>query len=186
MKENALESYRYAAIELLTEAYTADHLDIEEFERRAALVHNALTPTEVQHALVDLTASTSLETPLEEPSAPGTGDDSTPQILSILAERRLSGDWLEGGRGSALTVLGSSRLDLRDTALNQQIIFLHIVAIMGETRIVIPPDVRVENNISAVLAEVSINTPRNAVKKRRTLRLSGLAVMGEIRIDVKG
>ena len=186
MKNDALESYRCAAIELLTEAYTADTLDMEEFERRTTLVHNAMTAAAIQDALADIPTAAGPEEPMGEPATQEVGDSGSPQVISVLSERKYRGDWLEGGRGSALTVLGATRLDLRETALDQGIVSLHVVAIMGETRIVIPQDMRVENNISAVLAEVSINAPRSRDRKQRTLRLSGFALMGEIRVDVKG
>lgn len=185
MKEDALESYRHSAVEILTEAYAADKLDMEEFEKRTTLVHNAVTVAEIRDLLADLPAPLSSSDPLQEPTASKEGDDGAPRILSILSERSYRGDWLEGGHGSALTLLGETRLDLRNTSLDQQTISLHVVAILGETRIVIPPDMRVENNINAVLAEVSVNTRRGNNPKRKTLRLSGLAVMGEIRVDVK-
>lgn len=186
MKEDeALESYRYAAIELLTEAYTADQLGMEEFERRIAQVHHAVKPAEIREAVAGFPEP---DLGRESPSSSWRDYDlaATGQpILSILAERRLSGDWLHGSSARSISVLGSSRLDLRDTGVTEPVITLHVVAVMGETRIIVPPDMRVENYVTPVLAEVSVRAPKKRSPKRRTLRLSGFAVMGEIRVEVR-
>jgi hypothetical protein len=186
MKEDeALESYRYAAIELLTEAYTADQLEMEEFERRIAQVHNAVEPGEIHDAVADFpeprTEGAHVASEEEDLDVAEMGQP----VLSILSERRLSGDWLNGSSARSISILGSSRLDLRDTALEEPVISVHVVAVMGETRIIVPPDMRVENLVTPVLAEVSVRAARKRSTKRRTLRLSGFAVMGEVRVEVR-
>lgn len=186
MKEDeALESYRYAAIELLTEAYTADQLGMEEFEKRIAQVHNAVEAAEIREAMAGFPEprleGESQGSRWEAYDLPVTGQP----ILSILSERRLSGDWLHGSSARSISVLGSSRLDLRDTGSTEPVISLHLVAVMGETRIIVPPDMRVENYVTPILAEVSVRAPKKRAPMRRTLRLSGFAVMGEVRVEVR-
>lgn len=183
--DEALESYRYAAIELLTEAYTADQLEMEEFERRIAQVHNAVEPGEIRDAVAGFPEPDPRLASLDWEPERGEIADMGQPVLSILAERKLSGDWLNGSRARSISVLGSSRLDLRDTALTEPVVSLHVVAVMGETRIIVPPDMRVENYVTPILAEVSVRAPRRRSAKRRTLRLSGFAVMGEIRVETR-
>lgn len=184
MKEGqSLEGLKERAIALLSAGYAADLLDMEEFERRVGLVNEAESSKQVRSLVADL-RSEELDPPPQEPSS--RDDLGDQQILSILSERKLTGDWLEGGHASSISVMGSTRLDLRETGEHRPYITLHVVAVMGETRIIVPADMRVENDITPVLAEVRIQAPRARETRKRTLRLSGFALMGEIRVEVRG
>ena len=184
MKDEGLEAYRDAAVELLSAGYTEDILDVDEFERRLEVVQAATSREEIREAVSGLPEA--VRQPLPGQPLPEESESaSDQQVISILSERKLSGDWLHQGRATSISFLGSSRLDLRDTALDRREIYLNVLTIMGETKIVVPPDMRVENDITPLLAEVHIKAPRARDPKRRTLRLTGFALMGEIQVEVR-
>ncbi|MFW6215230.1 MAG: DUF1707 SHOCT-like domain-containing protein [Alkalispirochaetaceae bacterium] len=181
MKEGeSLRALKERAIELLQAGYASDRLDMDEFERRLDLVTTAESARAVKEVVADLRQIEEAADPPERRD-----DGRNQRILSILSERMFSGDWLVGAHASSIAVLGSTRLDLRDTATDKTVVSLHVVAVMGETRIIVPPDMRVENDITPILAEVRIQAPRARETRGRTLRLSGFAVMGEVRVEVR-
>ena len=185
-QERSLETYREQAIELLSAGYTADQISVDEFERRLDLVNDASTVAEVREAVGDLPVVRQEAEAAEEPRlAERESSDIDQQIVTILSERKLTGDWLDDDRATSISFLGSSRIDLRDTALHEPYVPLNVIAIMGEAKIIVPPDMRIQNNITPLLAEVHVEGGRRKEKRSRTLRLSGFALMGEVHIVVK-
>lgn len=182
-QENGLEGYRESAIELLGADYAADRIDMEEYERLVSQLQNAVTRADIRSVMEEL--STLHTSPGSRETTADLEDESNQQVITVLSERKLSGDWLTRNRASSVTVLGETRLDLRDLDPDRREIRLNVLAILGETRILIPPDMQVENNITPLLAEVHVRGPRRIGPKRRLLRLSGFALMGEIRVEVK-
>jgi hypothetical protein len=90
----------------------------------------------------------------------------------------MTGNWITSRYVTSTTVMGEMTLDLRDVVLTEDT-QLHVVAVMGEVKILVPPKMSVENHISAVLAEHN-----DTVGTRRgegpTLRLTGTALLAEV------
>ena len=181
-KDPALETYRDEAVQLLSDQYAADRLDVEEFERRLDLVNAAVDRKEIESAVGDLPA---LRQEDPDPSHSWPEAANSAPVLSILSERKLSGNWLDPGGARSVTLLASTRLDLRDTELSAGTVTVDVVAIMGEVKIIVPPDMRVENQITPLLAEVNMKGSRSGDAKKRTLRLTGFALMAEVNVVVK-
>lgn len=178
---NGIDARREDARELLSRALADGALDDREYESRIEQVGSAGTAGEIEALTRDLAvardnARVSRDTP-PGPSAPASPDQS---ILTILGTRSLRGNWLRDRYATSLTLLGQTTLDLWDCALPRELT-VHVVSVMGECRIVVPPDVAVVNSISPVLAEVSDHVPVSGGAKT-TLRLTGFAVMSEVSI----
>jgi hypothetical protein len=156
-----LESQREETYELLSRTFADGTIDEAEYERRIALVRTAQSSGEIQDAVRDVRAA----------------DDQT--IMSVLGSRTLRGDWLHGRHTTSVTLMASTSLDLRECTIPDETT-IHVISIMGECRIDVPRDVEVINSVTPILAEVGDAGP--ATRSGRRIRLTGIAVMSELRI----
>jgi hypothetical protein len=106
-------------------------------------------------------------------------------VTAILGERRMTGDWLRHRHVTAIAAMGSLSIDLTDCVLESNIA-IHLVAVMGEIEILVPVDVRVRDDVGAVLAEYSDRAGAPGGDGGAELRLTGVALLAEIRIRRAG
>lgn len=164
-----LDAARERLLESLTRAYVSGRITVEEYERRAGLVQKAPSQEELIALLSDLPRDVPPGSPPErsgsgEPSAtsdrrtvPGydPGQGGRQDILCVMGERHLQGNWLQGDSAVSLTVMGSTRIDLRNVALPQGPIRIQAFVLMGETRVIVPPKLPVRLNASPFMGEVT-------------------------------
>lgn len=165
-----LERHRQHALDRLSARFAQGILDNPGFESALREVRSASTEIELSAAL-----ERSVPRPVERsPSGP------TQSVYAILSDRHMTGNWITNRYVTATTVMGDMTLDLRDLVLTEDT-QLHVVAIMGEVKILVPPELSVENHISAFLAEHT-----DTVGGRRfggpTLRLTGTALLAEVSV----
>lgn len=154
--DRSLESRRELALERLTTAFAEDRMSMEDYELRATAVQRADDAEELARLVADLPESApagrypaaprSPGAPRpprapERPSAPlrvdpGLSGGST--VACVMGERNLQGDWLNGDKVDAFTLMGSTKLDLRDTALPEGRLRIEVFCLMGETKVVVP------------------------------------------------
>lgn len=185
-----LEDARQRALDSLTSAFASGSLTLDEYERRAGLVQKADNPDDVRRQVPGRTAESSLNVPPR--SVPGdlivehrTG--SPDFSLCVMGDRRLSGDWLNSDQATSFTLMGSTTLDLRDTALPPGRLKIDAIAVMGEVRIIVPHGVPVRMSAFPFMGEarVSREVPqRIADRDSPWIDVSGIALMGSI--TVKG
>jgi hypothetical protein len=163
-----LESRRQDALDALSSRYAQGILDDTEFESALREVRTAPTETELSTVLRRYTPR----------SFDGSSGSPSQTVYAILSERRMTGNWITSRYVTSTTVMGEMTLDLRDVVLTEDT-QLHVVAVMGEVKILVPPKMSVENHISAFLAEHN-----DTVGTRRgegpTLRLTGTALLAEV------
>jgi len=168
---NGIDSRREDAREHLSRAFADGRLDSAQFTDRIERVGAAGTIAEIASCTDDLTVNA--------PSPQKPIDDRS--IVTVLGSRNLRGDWLRERYATSITLLGQTTLDLRDCELPQDLT-IHLVSVMGECRISVPSDVSVINSVTPLLAEVNDRVPATA-GARRTIRITGIAIMSEVRID---
>lgn len=167
-----LERRRQHALDTLSARYAQGVLDDVEFESALREIRTAPTDTE-------------LSTALERYAPPSTVGKNTPTpsgasqtVYAILSERQMTGNWITSRYVTATTVMGEMTLDLRNVVLTEDT-QLHVVAVMGEVKILVPPEMSVDNQVSAFLAEHT-----DKVGSRRlggpTLRITGTALLAEV------
>ncbi|MFZ4615452.1 MAG: DUF1707 SHOCT-like domain-containing protein [Rectinemataceae bacterium] len=164
-----LGSARERLLEALTRAYVSDRITVEDYEGRAALVQKASSQEELVRVLADLPREAPQGSPPEgsrpgEASAnsargavPGIdpGQGGRQDILCVMGDRHLQGNWLQGDSAVSLTVMGSTRMDLRNVALPRGPIRIQAFVLMGETRVIVPPNLPVRLNASPFMGEVT-------------------------------
>ncbi len=166
---NPLERRRQHALDTLSTQYAQGILDEPEFE---------LALQDVRTAPSEAALAATLERYVA-PSAPDAPADSSQTVYAILSERNMKGDWITSRQVTATTVMGDMTLDLREVVLTEDT-HLHTVTIMGELKILLPPEMSVENHISALLAEQNDTHGSRRRGPGPTLHLTGTALLAEV------
>lgn len=183
-----LEPLRQATIDRLTDAFAADYISMDEYERRAALASSATMPAALDELVVDLPAQA------PRPESPGVRPRSrlsshlvgAPPVTTgcVMGDRHLTGNWLTSDRVSTFTVMGSTKIDLRDSDLPPGATRIEVFNLMGETQIVVPRDLPVRLSAFALMAESRAD--RNVNQQTRGadswIEVSGFVMMGELRV----
>ena len=210
MQDDHFEQSRQHAIDRLTQAFASDGLSMEEYERRVELASLATRLDDLDRATDNLPATFRLDnstratdgvrryghqTGNDNPSGdrlaatqgysaggmPATGSP-TMTVAAIMSERDMSGDWLSGNGVSAFAVMGSAKLDLRDSPLPPGPIRIEAYALMGEIKIIVPKDVPVRMGAVAFMGESRAGRDvRQQTNGARTwVDISGMALMGSV------
>lgn len=194
---NGIEAQREEAMEFLSRAFADGQLEIDEYEHRLERAVDARTSTEIAGVIADLPSAPMRRlSPGDDDRSVGNGSpraaqrrrtpppsntaESDQTVVSVLGSRVLRGDWLRTRHTTSLTLLGSTRIDLRECNVPEQAT-IHVVSIMGECHIHVPEDIEVINTLTPLLAEVSDNAKRSRTP-RATIRITGVALMSEVKI----
>ncbi|TXT49946.1 MAG: hypothetical protein FD137_525 [Spirochaetes bacterium] len=198
-----IEDRRDYALDALTTAYANGHIVLEDYEFRASALQKARSFADIDAQTLDLPRSVFSAPPpplssskntrrqnLQPPaqSAPrGTyaveSRSGSPEFsLCIMGDRKLAGDWLNADQATSLTLMGSTTLDLRDTALPPGRLKIDALAIMGELKIIVPPGLPVKMTAFPFMGEANVHrsVERRIVRGRPYLEVSGIALMGSI------
>lgn len=106
--------------------------------------------------------------------------------VAILSSLRRDADWILPRLFRVFTFWGNAEIDLTRALLAPGTSEIEIRCIMGNVEIVVPPDLRVESEVDAVLgsAEVQRQIPSTTSPDAPTVRITGSAFMGSIEIKV--
>lgn len=202
-----LESRRERALERLTNAFAADLVSMEDYEIRAASIQNARNLDEVERLTADLPRGDR-----EPPTRPLAGGRRSPRergsldreergkgnlrvanpvdsglagsqtLACVMGDRHMSGDWLNGDRVECFTLMGSTKIDFRDTTLPAGRVRLDAFVLMGETKIIVPPGLPVRLNLVPFMGEARISpeVEQRAIPGEPCVEISGLALMGSV------
>jgi Domain of unknown function (DUF1707)/Cell wall-active antibiotics response 4TMS YvqF len=188
-KHAALRSLRAQTIEQLTNAFTRDELGLDEFEERLNQTYAAQAPTELAALVADLSAESAVfETELVAAPSTGLATVERPaqgqRAVAILGSVERRGHWTVARTSSALAVLGSVVIDLRDVAMPPGVTTLHVSAVLGSIEILVPPNLAVESEGSGILGsfEGVQRVPRDPDPDLPVLRVQGRAVLGSIEV----
>ncbi|MEZ4366069.1 MAG: DUF1707 domain-containing protein [Kofleriaceae bacterium] len=179
----ALRERRKEVLATLAEGFADAGLDADELERRVERAMQATSTGELEALVADLGA--------DEPSrALRVHDDATrPDQRSLWAvfggvERR--GRWQVPRRLRLRCVLGGVDLDFREGDFAPGVTELHLVCLMGGVDLLVPPDLTVEVDVSAVLGGVDARPqPTTLAPERPILRVTGVVVMGGVDVSVR-
>jgi len=201
-----MESRRQEAIDSLTSAFAGNIISMEEYERRATLASAATFPEAIDEVLADLPVpkpgirtngsaardparthyrSTQADTPSTPYSRrPSVDLVNAPPLTTgcVMGDRNLTGNWLTSNKVSSFTVMGSTKLDLRDSDLPPGPINVEVFTLMGETKIIVPPGLPVRMNAFAFMAE---STAHRSVNQQvhgadTWVEISGFVMMGSV------
>lgn len=187
----ALRDRREEVIQILSDGYANDLLDDHAFEERVARAHGATRIATLDGLVADLTLPTRPLTtalvwspPPEDALEPLPRRHVTRAVFSSI-ERR--GAWDVPRELHARAVFGSALLDLREARLAPGVSEIFVKAVFGNIEILVPPQLAVQCDGSAIFASFEHKAGGAAVldPERPLLKISGRAVFGSIEIKVR-
>ncbi len=186
---------RQKAIDVLSEAYAQDQIDVEEFEQRVELVGLAKNMEHLRTIVADLppppagpatTAAGGREVVLRPTLPPGqVPDDSV--IVGIMGGGSRKGAWIPARTNWAVALMGACDLDFREAQLGPGVTEIRTFAIMGGVQVVVPPDVRVECSGIGIMGGFDHKTTVTSTTdlEAPVIRVTGLAIMGGVEVTVR-
>ena len=106
--------------------------------------------------------------------------------VAVLSHMRRDADWILPRLFRVFAFWGNAEIDLTQALLASGTSEIEIRCIMGSVEIIVPPDVRVESEVDAVLgsAEVQRQIASTTSLDAPTVRITGSAFMGSIEIRI--
>jgi hypothetical protein len=195
VQEPSIETVRTRAVEVLTEHFSNDVMDLEEFERLLDAANRCSTTGELRELLRKL--------PPLESSKPAT--DMIPArggapvvvdadrvrdhgfLISVLGGTNRAGRWIPARKNFALGLLGGISLDFREALLGPGETDVNVLAVLGGVEIIVPPEMAVEVDGMALLGgfEHQTDAPLRSDPDVPTLRIRGLALLGGVGVEVR-
>jgi hypothetical protein len=183
-----LAAARERAIERLSAHFANDQLSIDELDLRLEQAYAATSLTELEALTADLPEERSSAVPRTRGAQSTAVDrpEGPTQIRAILAETRRSGLWTVPPELDVKAVMANLTLDFRSALLTPGITDVDISAVMASVQILLPPGVRVVENVRAFMASVTDDS-YSAVSDAAApvIRLTGHALMSDVKVRTK-
>jgi hypothetical protein len=159
---------RELVIDRLTSEYANGLFEVEELERRLALVEAAQTPAELDALVTDLVP------------VPTTALVPAQRLRVVMGSIERTGTWAVPQQLTARVVMGNLLLDLREARLGAATT-LEVDITMGNLEIIVPPGVEVEVSASSLLGNIDERTERGA-STGPILRVVGRVKLGNLEL----
>ena len=190
-----IEAAQERAVEVLMEHFSRNVMNLEEFEGLLDAVNGCSTTAELRDLLSKLPPLESPKPATDMMPAPGGGPvvvdadrvRSHGFLMSILGRTTRAGRWIPARRTFGLGVLGGLSLDFREALVGPGITDLSVLSVLGGTEIIVPPEMAVEVDGMAVLGafEHQTDVQLRSNPELPTLRVRGLAVLGNVKVQVR-
>jgi hypothetical protein len=205
---NEMDQTRQDALDAITSAFAHGRITIEDYEARAEKIQKAKLPVEIDAQTLGLPRP---ELPREAPEASSPRragirsaftrasvrrPDAAPArdlfveerhgspdfSLCVMGERKLAGDWLNSDQATSFTLMGSTTLDLSNTALPPGRLKIDAIAVMGEIRILVPRGLPVRMSAFPFMGEANVHASveQRVDRGQPWVDVSGIAFMGSI------
>ena len=188
----------------LSQHFANDDLSLEDLEQRIERVYKAGSLAELDSITADLRLA-----PATSPT--GSGQPSTARerlvaaaaarsavadypvehsrMLAIMSSTRRVGRWAAPRGLDVLAIMSDTHLDLTQALLPAGgVVDLRLNAVMASFRIVVPPGMRVVNQMHSIMSEVRSDADEVALPGSASapiVRLSGMAFMSNLRVKVR-
>lgn len=200
----SLARAREQKISELSNYFANDDLTLDELERRIERVYKAGSVADLEAITSDLRAA--MAAPLVAPgaspprksiaplSSPASlaraGDAMAGRIRAIMSSTRRAGRWLVPRRLDVLAVMSDTKLDMTAAAIPPGVIDIDMRVVMASFKLIVPPNVRVINEMHAFMADVSSRAdemlPGDVVDESMPIiRLTGKAIMSDVKVVVR-
>lgn len=176
--------------------FAKDHLSLEDLERRIERVYKAATVAELEEITADLRV---IAPPLPAPAGRAVASASRslspayPQekarILSIMGESRRQGPWHVPQRLEVVSIMSDMEIDLTHAVVPSGVVEFDMRVVWAACKVIVPSGMRVVNEMHAIMASVQSDagdtTPAAEDAYAPTIRLTGMALMAEVKVLVR-
>jgi len=188
---------REKKISELSSHFANDHLSLEDLERRIERVYKATTVAELDEITADLTAGAApaVRSPEGRVASRRSSVPSTSyvaeraRIFSIMGEGRRQGAWQVPQRLDVVAIMSDTQIDFTQAVMPAGIVEIDIRAIWAAFKVIVPPGMRVVNEVHAIMASVDSSAEEGQAETRTsyvpTIRLTGMALMAEVKVVVR-
>lgn len=192
----ALQDLRQKTVDELVRHYAADHITVDEFERRVDVAHRTHDPADLQRLTTDLPAIRAAP-PRQVPEADrliGRGaravadavrDSQT--LLAVMGGVERRGHWTPARRNVVIVAMGGAELDFREARFGPGVTEVFIFALMGGASLVVPPDLAVDASAIPIMGGFEhrgdYHEPDDPTQP--VLKVRGIVLMGGIDIQVR-
>ena len=189
----SLTRAREQKITELSSHFANDDLTLEDLERRIERVYKAVSVAELESITADLPNPTMAATrapelrPARNASPVPSAIPNSGRILSIMGESRRMGRWQVPQRLEVVSIMSDMKIDLTQAVMPAGIVEVDVRVVWAACKIVVPPGMRVINEVHAIMASVrskadDADTGNSFVP---TIRLTGMALMSEVKVVVR-
>jgi hypothetical protein len=185
----ASDADRDSAAAVINNALAEGRLTPQEHAERLDAIFGAKTHAELVPILDDLPAPRGVRQAMVQPASAGA--DVVPHrrrpLIAILGGFSRKGAWHPDPVMKVFTVLGGAELDFRDAVLPSKEIVLRVTAILGGLGIIVPPEMRVVDNTSAILggSDVTGDVAEPLDPEAPVLRIEGVCILGGMGVERK-
>ncbi len=194
-----LSRAREQKISELSQHFANDDLSLDDLERRIERVYKASSVSELDAITSDLrlpqvlSAAAPADSRAALTSQPVYSDPGVPargaRILAVMSESKRTGRWLVPPRVDVVSLMADTKIDLTSAVLPPGGAEFHVRSIWAACKIIVPPEMRVINEMHAIMASVTSKADEmdraGVVHRGPTLRLTGTALMAEVKVVVR-
>jgi hypothetical protein len=196
----SLARAREQKISELSTHFANDDLSLDDLERRIERVYKAISIADLELITADLRGSAAVidprasargaMTPLREsPPVPGTIGVVRARLVAFMSSTRRVGRWAVPRDLRFIAVMADSKLDLTNAALPVGgVVNIDLTAVMASVRIIVPPGMRVINEMHSIMSDVGSNADEIGGASGSTsplVRLTGTAFMADMKVKVR-
>ena len=185
------DAERDRAVSFLRDHCTDGRLTLDEFSDRVGVVYGARTAGEIEQVTYDLPALSNAGT-LSPPAAQSTAtptrrSQAVKWVVSVFGGNQQKGRWRIEGETTAISVMGSCHLDLRQAEVIGHEAIINAWSLMGSVDVVVP------EGIDVVLEGFSLFGGKTArikdvpvIPGSPVIRVRAFAFMGGVSVRSKG
>lgn len=183
---------RHKVAELLRQAAGEGRIDLDELDERLEATYQAKTYGDLVPITADLpTAGGAAPAPVPPPTGPTSGSPAVRYsgAIAIMSETKRTGVWLVEAEQTAVAVLGSVVLDLREAQFESHEVVITANAVLGEVQVVVDAGTTVILEGVGVMGEFSEQRPKvpyDAERGGPVVRVRGFAMLGSVHVVRKG
>lgn len=184
----AIGPARERTIERLSAHFANDGLSIEELDLRLERAYAATSLAELEALTADLPDERAVPAERSLPAASSAIDryEGPAIIRAIMSETRRGGLWVVPPQLDVKAVMANITLDLRSAMLAPGVTDIDVTAVMASVQILLPPGVRVVENLRAFMASVTDDSYSDISRPSApVIRLTGRAFMSEVKVRTK-
>ena len=185
----ALRDRREEVIRVLSDGYANDLLDVDQFEQRLERAHAATELATLEALIADLAVPTTTTALVVQPKPTLVVADKQPlkkRVRALFSNIERRGVWAVPSELGVTAIFGNAELDLREATMSPGVTELRVRAVFGNLEIIVPPELAVECDGTAVFANFEHHGQATvADPERPLLRVVGSAVFGNVEVKVR-